>query len=53
MISLEIGQKVIVRSNEDEPLLIGTIVGFEDFGNVKNYAMPIVESLNGGSINPT
>ncbi len=40
---MDIGDKVIVRSNEDDPLLIGHITSFTDFGNPKNDLCPIVE----------
>jgi len=46
---LKIGQRVIVRSNEDEPLLIGKIVGFDDFGGKSASSFPIVEHEGDGT----
>ena len=38
-----IGDRVICRSNQDDPLLIGTISYFEDFDNPKNDDFPVVK----------
>ena len=43
MENLKINDRVIVRSNEDDPLLIGHINRFEDFGNPKNSLCPVVK----------
>ena len=40
---LKTGDRVIVRSNEDDPLLIGTIIDFENFDNPKNDWFPVVQ----------
>ena len=39
---LKTGDKVISRSNEDEPLKIGTIIDFENFDNPKNDWFPVI-----------
>jgi len=39
---LKTGDRVIVRSNEDCTLLIGTIIDFENFGNPRNEFFPVV-----------
>ena len=40
--NVKVGDKVIVRSNEDNPLMIGTLVRFESFGQ-SNTRLPIIE----------
>jgi len=39
---LEVGQRVIVRSNEDDPLRIGEITRFEDFGGKAKPPLTVV-----------
>lgn len=41
------GQKVIVRSNEDEPYIVGHIRYFDDFGGKANKPIPIVANEDG------
>lgn len=43
------GQRVLVRSNEDEPLVIGNCVDFTTIGNLE---FPIVEKSDGTKIMP-
>lgn len=47
---LETGHRVIVRSNEDEPLIIGTVIDFENFGNSRNNDFPVVADENSEKI---
>ena len=41
--SLKINDKVIVRSNGNDPLIIGNIIRFEDFNNPRNKDFPVVK----------
>lgn len=39
----KIGDRVISRSNQDIPLMIGTVTGFDNFENPRNDDFPIVK----------
>lgn len=39
MVNFPIGQRVVVRSNEDDPLLIGTVSGYENFGRNRLFCL--------------
>ena len=51
-IDLDVGNKVIVRSNNDDPLMIGTITGFEMGGKTtpSNHDIPYIKSDEDGKI---
>lgn len=45
---LEIGTRVIVRSNEDEPYMVGTLVEYREIGRVMPIKTPVVKCEKSG-----
>ena len=39
---VKIGDRVMVVTNEDEPIMIGEVIGFENFGKIENNSLPLV-----------
>jgi hypothetical protein len=48
--NIEIGDRVIVRYNEDEPLWAGIIEGFQDLGELNVTPFPIIKCEETGKM---